>query len=388
MTQNIEAQYISCLMHSPELLESVDISPDMLEGKTRKIFEAMQKLYDDARPIERMTVSSEAGVELDAIVAIYKTESSRALFTEYEAVIKNKYIAKKSREMASSFAMVETSAEFEELLKQASSFVTNEQIGVSDTAQILKAYEESLKNKVASGVMNPFTTLGEYVKRFYAGQYIIIGGRPSKGKSALLLSLLRRLSCNSGMVSLETSEAEIAARFIAQESKICLDIVANDVTQRQEERCNAMSNIYDKKMYFYDKSSLWRKVRAAMRVMVKRFDCKVIGIDYVQLMNMGEGRDRTEALGELSRELKEFARRNECTVIALAQLGRGADEGRPKLKDLQWSSQLEQDADVVMMIHEQDGKNTVQIEKNRDGRTGEVEMTFNKYCVDWEDLKW
>jgi len=382
---NVEAEYISCLMHNNELIGQANVLPEQLTGQTRKIYEAIKKLHDEARPIKVLTVSTESGVDIEYIKNIYKTESVKTLFREYESVIKNKYIAKKSKELAAELSGVQSLADYEDIIKRAETYAESENIEIADAKSMMREYEESIKNRINTGIRNPFVNMSAYISKFYAGQYVVIGGRPSKGKSAFMLSLLRRLSCHVGIVSLETTVAEIAARLIAQQSHIALDIVANSETQFIDQRVKAMAELYEKGIYVYDKSSTWRKIRSAMRKMVNKFNCKVIGIDYVQLVNMGKGKDRTEALGEMSRECKEFARRNECTVIALAQLGRGADEGRPKLKDLQWSSQLEQDADVVILIHEDDGKFSLQIEKNRDGRTGVVDMTFNKFCVDWED---
>lgn len=384
MTQNIEAQYISCLMHSPDLLEHTDIEPEQLEGTPRKIYEAMRRLFEAGEPIKTLTVSQESGV-LDAEMSkIYKTDSSRELLTTYEDIIKSKFLSVKAKEIADELCTIKTCADYEAVLDKGRGYITNERIGVSDIRQMIKAHEINVKSKSNAGILNPFTSMSDYIRRFYAGQYVIVGGRPSKGKSAFMLSLLRRMSCPVGIVSLETTEAEIMARLIAQQAHISLDIVSNG-SGMAEEQLHALIELDQKNIYCYDKSSSWRKIKMAMREMVRKQKCKIIGIDYVQLVNMGEGRDRTESLGELSRECKEFARRNDCTIIALAQLGRAADEGRPKLKDLQWSSQLEQDADVVMLIHEQDGRNTIQIEKNRDGRTGEVEMKFEKFCVDWSD---
>lgn len=391
MNNNIELQYLSCLLHNIDLIEKITIKPFQLSAKNAALLDVLVKLYDSCdlldehKKVKYLKLALDANCSEDYIKTIYKTESSKLLFNEYETVIKNNYIVQKSKEIASELDGIKTLEEYSDIIKRAESYITNRSVAVSNTKEMLKAYEDSLKERTGKGVAVPYTLLSQYVNKFYPGQYIVIGGRPSKGKSAFMLSLLRRLSCPVGIVSLETTTAEITARLIAQQAHIALDIVSNNETQFVEQRVSAMSRIYEKELYVYDKSSKWSEIRSAMREMVKKYKCKVIGIDYVQLINMGEGRDRVDALGELSRECKEFARRNECTVISLAQLGRAADDGRPKLKDLQWSSQLEQDADVVMLIHEQDGKNTIQIEKNRDGRTGEVEMVFEKFCVDWTE---
>ncbi|MBS4730544.1 replicative DNA helicase [Mycobacterium sp. SM1] len=215
---------------------------------------------------------------------------------------------------------------------------------------------------LTQGVPTGFSELDEVTTGLHGGQMIVVAGRPGHGKSTLALDILRSCSIKHRMTSvifsLEMSKSEIVMRLLSAESRIKLSGIrsgrlSDDDWMRMVQR---MSEITDAPLYIDDSPNLTiMEIRAKARRLQQRADLRLIVVDYLQLMTSGKRvESRQTEVAEFSRSLKLLAKELNVPVIAISQLNRGPEQRAdkvPQLADLRETGQLEQDADLVILIH-------------------------------------
>lgn len=240
----------------------------------------------------------------------------------------------------------------------------------------------------AKGVMFGFKQIDEATMGAKPGQLIVIGARPSQGKSALMSHLLRNVgkSDRTGVITIESSDEELALRVISGESQIDSRLLMAGVITPlgRSHLVTAGHEIakYGEQVWVHDQPGITlSEVHSVCRRMAKD-GVKVVFIDYLQLIRINGKATKREEVAEVSTGLKTIARELGIAVVALAQLGRDADERRPGMGDIQHASQVEQDADQVWLIYhkrDQEGKvenSRIILEKVRDGSTRDVLVDF------------
>jgi replicative DNA helicase len=216
------------------------------------------------------------------------------------------------------------------------------------------------------------------------GELIIIGARPSQGKSGLGFQIATQVAevGKSHIFSLEMDHESIVARQASISLKKPLDYVQRyGIPPAEINRVKALLERIN--CIVDDTSSLnVHQICDRARNEYKRSKTDVIVIDYLQIVNCDWKSNRAVELGTITQTLKNLAKELRVPIIALSQLNRNSEyreDGTPQLADLKESGSLEQDADVVLLIHRsKDSPTTAKIivAKNRNGPTGEVEMTF------------
>jgi replicative DNA helicase len=237
----------------------------------------------------------------------------------------------------------------------------------------------------ASGVPTGFTDLDDLTNGLHPGQMVIVAGRPGSGKSTIGLDFLRSCSIKhqmaSVMFSLEMSKSEIVMRLLSAEAKIKLsDMRAGRMGDDDWHRlARRMSEISEAPMYIDDSPNLTlMEIRAKARRLRQKADLKLIVVDYLQLMTSGKRfESRQQEVSEFSRNLKLLAKELEVPVVALSQLNRGPEQRtdkKPMLSDLRESGSLEQDADVVVLVHRPD-----LFDHENEDRMGEADLIVAKH---------
>lgn len=237
----------------------------------------------------------------------------------------------------------------------------------------------------ASGVPTGFVELDDVTNGLHPGQMIIVAGRPGMGKSTLGLDFLRACSVKhqmaSVMFSLEMSKSEIVMRLLSAEAKIKLSDMRsgrmNDDDWRRLAR--RMSEISEAPLYIDDSPNLtMMEIRAKARRLRQKADLKLIVVDYLQLMTSGKKfESRQQEVSEFSRNLKLLAKELEVPVVALSQLNRSPEQRtdkKPMLADLRESGSLEQDSDVVILVHRPD-----MFDQENEERLGEADLIIAKH---------
>ncbi|OSC40309.1 replicative DNA helicase [Mycobacterium decipiens] len=237
---------------------------------------------------------------------------------------------------------------------------------------------------LARGVPTGFTELDEVTNGLHPGQMIIVAARPGVGKSTLGLDFMRSCSIRhrqaSVIFSLEMSKSEIVMRLLSAEAKIKLaDMRSGRMSDDDWTRlARRMSEISEAPLFIDDSPNLtMMEIRAKARRLRQKANLRLIVIDYMQLMTSGKKHEsRQVEVSEFSRHLKLLAKELEVPVVAISQLNRGPEQRtdkKPMLADLRESGSLEQDADVVILLHRPDAFD------RDDPRGGEADFILAKH---------
>lgn len=256
------------------------------------------------------------------------------------------------------------------------------------------------------GVPTGFRQLDDITHGLHAGQLVIVAARPAIGKSTLGLDLARSASIKhnltSAIFSLEMSRNEIVMRLLSAEAQVGLNHMrAGTLSESDWGRlANKMGQVNDAPLFIDDSPNMtMMEIRAKARRLKQRFDLKILIIDYLQLMSSGKKvESRQVEVSEFSRSLKLLAKELAIPVIAISQLNRGPEQRqdkRPMLSDLRESGSLEQDADMVILLHREDvyerespraGEADFILAKHRNGPTGTVTVAFQGHYSRFVDM--
>ena len=256
------------------------------------------------------------------------------------------------------------------------------------------------------GVPTGFEDLDRLTNGLHPGQLVIIAARPAIGKSTLALDFARAASIGNGLTSvffsLEMARNEIVLRLLSAEAGVSLHNMRsgqmNDADWQKLAR--KMAAVSEAPLYIDDSPNLtMMEIRAKARRLKQRHNLRLIVLDYMQLMTSGRKvESRQQEVSEFSRQLKLLAKELEVPVIALSQLNRGPEQRtdkKPMLADLRESGSLEQDADVVVLIHRDDaydrdspraGEADLIVAKHRNGPTSTVTVAFQGHYSRFVDM--
>lgn len=268
---------------------------------------------------------------------------------------------------------------------------------IHNRSELVHQYVSELERRFKDGGEMPgyrsgFDGIDKYTLGYQARRYYIIGGRPSSGKSALSLQLADNMAivenATVGYITIESAKEELMDRTFANQGGInsralSLGMFSDDDFTRIQK---VGERVYNSRMYIYEvPNAKLEQVMSAARQMVRRYGCDVLFVDYLQLIRSAG--DRREQVERASMAMKELSRQLNVPLIAAAQLRRDADQRTPGLGDFQHSSQIEQDADTAILIHEdaESGAVWCNIAKNRDGEKGGVKMRFIGEHVRFEE---
>ncbi|MBU6347743.1 MAG: replicative DNA helicase [Actinomycetales bacterium] len=256
------------------------------------------------------------------------------------------------------------------------------------------------------GVPTGFSGLDEITHGLHGGQLVIIAARPGMGKSTLALDLARSASVKndltSAIFSLEMSRNEIAMRLLSAEATVNLNAMrGGNLTSADWDRvARRMGAISQAPLFIDDSPNMtMMEIRAKARRLKQRHDLKLIIIDYIQLMSSGRRvESRQVEVSEFSRSLKLLAKELDVPVVALSQLNRGPEQRqdkKPMLSDLRESGSLEQDADMVILLHREGfyepesqrrGESDFILAKHRNGPTGTITVAWQGHYSRFSEM--
>jgi replicative DNA helicase len=249
-----------------------------------------------------------------------------------------------------------------------------------------------------TGIPSGFKDLDQLTMGFQNSEFVVIGARPSVGKTAFALSIAATMAIRQkipvGFFSLEMSAMAIMQRLLSMEARLDSQRMRTGMLSPADfsriiEACN---RLYEAPLYISDSPDLKiLDLRAQARRMKSKQDVKIIFIDYISLIG-SDNRDlpRHEQIAEISRSLKALARELELPVVALSQVRRETEGKKPTLADLRESGSIEQDADVVLFIHTDDLKletREIAVAKQRNGPVGDIQLAFIARFTKFEQLE-
>lgn len=276
-------------------------------------------------------------------------------------------------------------------------------VGVEE-AQLttIAAIEQRFQAKDDPAIKTGYWGLDELIYGFLKRRFYLIGGRPSQGKTALLMNMAFHAALvekrRVGIITLESSKEELLTRAYANFSGLTgkelqrglRRLEAGKTTEEAfRDLMDTAGRINKAKLWFYDEpNATLTQIMVAARRMVNVYGVEIIFLDYLQLVQSEAADDRVDEVRRASMACKQIARQLNIPVVAAAQLRREVEtrhKGRPRLSDFSDSSQIEKDADSAMLIHQWiDGgrrRTALHVDKNRDGELGTVPMVFVPHKV-------
>ncbi len=264
---------------------------------------------------------------------------------------------------------------------------------------------EAISNREAGlyGVPTGFADLDDLTTGLHSGQMIIVAARPAMGKSTFALDLCRSASIANNLTScffsLEMTRSEITMRLLSAEAKIPLNHIRNGNMQEGDwdKLARHMGKVSSAPMFIDDSPNMtMMEIRAKARRLKQRHDLKLMVIDYLQLMTSGKKvESRQLEVAEFSRALKLLAKELVVRVIAISQLNGGPEQRtdkRPQMSDLRESGSIEQDADMVILLHRdrsdpsREGEADVIVAKHRNGPTANITVAFQGHFSRFVDM--
>jgi len=386
------------------LLGSIMLRPDVIYeimdivtpasfyfDKHKTIFEAMLELFGKHQPIDILSVSTRLK-EIEVLervggttflTELSSTVPSSANAKHYAEIVMKKYMMRQLIEASEHLSHLgfNEAGELEEILDEAEKKVfdiTERFAGSARFKDIVPLLTEAFERfeKLSSaehelrGVRTGFKALDDILGGFQPSDLIILAARPSVGKTALALDIARRTASEYktpvGIFSLEMSADQLVDRIVAAQSRTDASLIRKGVrVQTGTWRDDVFKNIRDaldelsRTPIFIDDQpgNTIMKMRSAARKLKIEKGLKLLIVDYLQLMSPSSARSSdsmVQQVTEISRSLKHLARELNIPVIALSQLSRNIETrgGKPKLSDLRDSGSIEQDADLVMFIHQ------------------------------------
>ncbi len=383
--------------------------------QNQKIFSAMLELYNEGVRGDLITVIEKlrARGELDAAGGLaYVSGLTNTVGTSANI----EYYAKLVLDLSTRRELIKTAATIvqnshddtidsrfvleeaqKEIFKLTDVNTTHKILAAKDVVgDAIERIEKLYSNKDAfTGVPSGFERLDEMTSGFQPSEFIIIGARPSMGKTAVALSMLLNIALEknipAGFFSLEMATSSIINRLLSQDSRIRAELLRNAHLKKEHlnHLMHSAGRLHTAPMYFVDSPNMkLLDLRAIARRLRQQHHVEIIFIDYIGLIsNENTSIPRHEQVSEISRSLKSLARELEIPIVVLSQVARSAEQKEPTLAELRDSGSIEQDADVVMFIH-RDRKNndtddaTVPIDaklivaKQRNGPIGTVDLAF------------
>jgi len=420
-----------CLLASMMLDSTKDIIGQVVQIIDREAFyladnqilyDILVKLYEQNRPIDAVIVREElikrqlleevGGSEY--LAKILNTVPSAAHGVHYAKIVREKallrqLIAASNEILRDAYSpheeadLVLDKAE-KKIFDIAEKKVANALVSMEE---VLHEVFEMIENRGQRGLESEYFELDDMLNGLQNGEMIIVAARPSMGKTAFAMNIIENIACRGipcAVFSLEMSKQQLAQRMLCSRGQIDAHKLRKGMLQAHEYQhlANVVGELAKAPIWVDDSAGLTiLDLRAKARRLKLQHDIKCIMIDYMQLMDNPGVESRQQQISEISRGVKAVARELNVPVICLSQLNRaaeGRDGHRPRMSDLRESGSIEQDADVIMLLHREDYYRMsepdfqpdniaeVIIAKQRNGPTGTVKLTFDNRTTRFKNL--
>lgn len=399
---------------------------DFYIPKHEIIYGAILSLYSHGEPTDVIAVSDEltktgelsraGGADyLHTLTALVPTAANAGF---YASIVAEKAVLRRLVEAGTRIVQMGYASEGEvtDLVNNAQAEIYGVAGGVTaeDYVPLTDAVTQAIDDIEAAagrdgqmtGVPTGFTDLDRLTNGLQPGQLVIIAARPALGKSTVALDFCRSASIKHNLpsifFSLEMGKSEIAMRLLSAEASVPLQNMRKGTVEARDWTTIAATRgrIADAPLYIDDSPNMTLvEIRAKCRRLKQKAGLKMVVIDYLQLMTSGKKvESRQQEVSEFSRALKLLAKEIEVPVVALSQLNRGPEQRadkKPAISDLRESGSLEQDADIVILLHRESayekenpraGEADFIVAKHRNGPTDTVTVGFHGHFSRFVDL--
>ncbi len=402
-----EQAVLGGLMIDNTALDRIDLSEtDFYAHDHRLIWKSITGLIDKGRPADVITVAESLGNELDLvgglqyIVSLQSNTPSAANIRSYAKVVKDKATLRRLMEAGNRIGELAYSqdadtavAEAQKAVMELESVAASESISLRDALRTMIERVDAAYHGNVVATKTGFADLDGKIIGMEPGDVIVVAGRPSMGKTAFAMQIAEHVSESmpTQVFSLEMPAMQLSMRMAASVGKIDLmKLRAGNLNDEEWGQLTyALGKLINRPMYIDDRAGLTiSQIRARARQTKRKYGLGLIVIDYIGLIG-GKGENRANVVGEISRGVKAMAKELMVPVILLAQLNRKVTDRadkRPQISDLRESGDIEQDADLILLIHRDEmynpdsqykGMAECIIGKQRNGPLGIVPLTFS-----------
>ena len=418
--QDAERSVLGCMMQDREALSmafEVLTAEDFYQPANREIFDAMYTLNTQGMPVDLVTVDDELSRRgtLEGVGGTnYLIELSQFVPSTVNAKAYVQIVDEKSTLRRMIKATGDISQACYAQTEQVSDILGAAEKSIFDI--IMRRNEGSTLKHIADvlpdtylrieqlaelkgsidGVPMGFVDLDNLLTGLHGGELIIVGARPSMGKSAFGLNITGYAALHAGRsvayFSLEMPNDQLAMRLLCSDARVDMQAVRHGSLRDEDwvSLASTLGPLAASKIYMDDTSGITpSQLRSRCRRLKMERGLDLVVVDYLQLMNAdGRVENRQNEVSEISRNLKSIAKELNVPVVALAQLSRAGaqrSDKRPILSDLRDSGAIEQDADVIMFLHREEyydpnteDKNIAEVivAKQRNGPLGTVKLAW------------
>lgn len=401
-------------------IEGVMTAADFYRDDHRRIFSAMKALGDSGKPVDAVMVAEalqnlgelESVGGLSYIVALASNTPSAANLHRYAEIVRGKSVLRGLHGVATRMEEAcmspghkdaeKIASEAELAMAQLLDRQGGEPVRVHDAIRGALREIDSRRERGGklAGQPTGFENIDWITGGLEPGQLVILAARPSVGKTALALNISDHVASTGApalFFTLEMTGQELAMRLMASRSGVAMsDMRSGTASPEGWQRLSSVcGDTADVPLFIDDRPGISvAYARAKARKIKRQHGLGLIVVDYLQLMK-GPGENRTQEVGGISRGLKALAKELRVPVIALAQINRGVEsrvDKRPQMSDLRESGDIEADADVIMMLHRNDGPEwqdliSLVVRKNRNGALGDVTMQYDAPRLRFSDYR-
>ncbi|MFZ2625504.1 MAG: replicative DNA helicase [Propionibacterium sp.] len=402
-------------------------SGDFYRPSHESIYEAILDLYGHGEPADAVTVAAELDKrgELSRIggrvylVDLMSSVSIAANASYYAQIVHDKAVLRRLVDASMKIAQLgyQGAGDVPDIVDAAQQAIY--EVNETKTSEDYKSLKQLLEptidemeaieshTGIMSGVPTGFVDLDELTNGLHAGQMVIVAARPAVGKSTLALDFARSAAVHNHLTtayfSLEMSQTELVMRLLSAEAGVALNHIRNGKMSEDDwQQIVRKTGVVQEAPLFIDDSPnlTMMEIRAKARRLKQRNDLRLVIIDYLQLMTSGRKvESRQVEVSEFSRQIKLLAKELQIPVVALCQLNRGPEQRndkKPMLSDLRESGSLEQDADVVILLHREDvydrdsaraGEADFIVAKHRNGPTATITTAFQGHYSRFVDMR-
>ena len=394
---------------------------DFYKSAHGKIFQAIIDLFNEGEPVDLITITEKLRSEgtlttcggtgyISTLTSVVPTSANVEYYAKVVQDASIRRILSRTASDMIAYAHDDT-RECRDIIEEAEKHIfeitDKQQTSQYKTAnEIVKETVESIEklyhNKDAyTGVPSGYQDLDTLTNGFQKSEFIVIGARPSVGKTALALSMASNIAVKKkralAFFTLEMSDQALMQRLLASEARIRSEALRSGMLRPSDfgALTEAAGRIYEAPLYIDDTPNMkLLDLRAQARRLKSREKVEIIFIDYIGLIAPESKGNvpRHEQVAEISRSLKALARELDIPIVCLSQVGRQSEGKAPSLADLRESGSIEQDADVVMFLHREREQEASSIEtqlivaKQRNGPIGIVNLAFLPQYTRFESM--
>lgn len=395
--ENSEKCLMGIVLNNPELFEKLNCHGNIFTGNVATLYDILDEINKKYKGFDKNTIldfiSNDRHYSIADFYDIYESEYDESKYNIYLSNVMTKNIKNNLKKYVPDILNNDYKSYEDikiELDKMITEIYVDENADIKDMKENCKRLLEDIHiEKEWSSI--PF--IDDEQGGFSKDEYVIIGARPSVGKTSYAISMIINKIRNGSKVGFFSAEmlkdkiTRIMACSIAGINPNDMD--KNVLKENETNRLiKSLEHLYDSKLYIDDKARYIEDIVRKAKLMKRKYDIDIIFIDYIQYLRVKDNsKSSYERLLEISNECKNLNKELNIPVVVLAQLNRGSlRTDRPYMSDIKGCGDIEQDADIVVLLHTESmaidnnaGKRLVKfyVDKNRNGKVGDYTMEFN-----------